>query len=135
MGRQTSLILSPASFLGVDLAPLYSRHFLWSLRHQDDQLESHQTVPHRNSVVLLATDPGRYGRPLLRLLRVLDRGPLRQRGGVAGFPLLRPLVRLLLRCPAGAPLRDLLRQLPDAGLVACRRQEASVKKKNPLLGI
>ena len=36
--------------------------------------------------------------------------------------------------PPGAPLRDLLRQLPDAGLVACRRQEASVKK-NPSLGI
>ena len=42
-------ILSSASFLGVDLASLHSRHFLWSLRHQDDQLESYQTVPHRNS--------------------------------------------------------------------------------------
>ena len=35
--------------------------------------------------------------------------------------------------PPGAPLRDLLRQLPDAGLVACRRQEASMKKKPSLV--
>merc|ERR1712107_86862 len=72
--RAGGALCAQASFLGVDLAPLHSCHFLWSLRHQDDQLESYQTVPHRNSVVLLAADPGRDGRPLLRLLRVLTEG-------------------------------------------------------------
>ena len=53
------------------------------------------------SALLLASNPGRDGSPLLRLLRVPDGGALGKCGRVAGLPLLCPLVRLLLRCFAG----------------------------------
>ena len=105
----TWLLSIPVTFFGLSATKTTNlkaikQFLIGTLVTADDIFSSPCSQSVSIPVVLLAADPGRDGRPLLRLLRVLDRGSLRQRVGVARLPLLRPLVRLLLRCTAGKVL-------------------------------